>query len=57
LVRDDANFTECLNHCLAVFNNKIWVIGGRDVGNDYNTDVWPSKDCISWEMVNATTLF
>jgi len=34
---------------LAVFNNRIWIIGGYYLENEqYLSDIWYSEDCVNW---------
>ena len=40
------------NHSALVFDNKIWVLGGRERNTDYN-DVWWSNDGAAWTDANA----
>ena len=40
-----------------VFDNKIWITGGRQVDNYYNDDVWNSADGINWSRVTNTSGF
>jgi hypothetical protein len=36
-------------HALVVFNNKLWVIGGRDKDGELS-DIWSSSDGINWVL-------
>jgi dihydrofolate reductase len=38
-----------IDHTSAIFNNKIWVIGGARSG--YRNDVWHSDDGINWNQI------
>ena len=42
-------------HGSVVFNNKIWVIGGR--GNGYKNDVWHSSDGVNWTEATSSANF
>ena len=44
------------NHASVVFDNKIWVMGGRDgAGSSTNhNDVWSSTDGITWTQATAS---
>ena len=44
---DSANWSERIYHSSAVFNDKLWVIGGHDGSNRFN-EVWYSKDGVDW---------
>ena len=35
-------------HSNVVFNNKIWIIGGKENYGHYKNDVWSSSDGITW---------
>ena len=41
-----------LTHASVVFNNKMWVLGGRDESSNKN-DVWSSSDGINWTQATA----
>ncbi|KAK3608788.1 hypothetical protein CHS0354_006829 [Potamilus streckersoni] len=43
------------SHTSAVFDNALWVIGGRD--GSYKNDVWKSTDGINWTRVTAAAGF
>lgn len=53
-VNSDAEFKARLSHESVTFNDKIWVIGGRDRNGDRLSDVWSSADGKFWE--STTTL-
>ncbi len=38
----------------AVFNGKMWIIGGDDNSGHYQTDVWNSSDGLHWTQVAAS---
>ncbi|MBE8190524.1 MAG: hypothetical protein HAW58_06740 [Candidatus Thioglobus sp.] len=41
-----------LDHTSVIFDNKMWVLGGRD--NSRFNDVWSSSDGITWTQVTAS---
>lgn len=41
-------------HCVAVFDEKIWVFGGNSFGNEGSSDVWYSSDGIEWTELKDT---
>jgi len=48
------------DHQLVVYNNKLWLIGGRIITNfvgSYKNDVWSSNDGISWTQATANAAF
>lgn len=45
-------YTARQNHTSLVYNNKIWIIGGRNGGGGLN-DVWSSPDGANWTQVLA----
>ena len=64
---DGANFTNILTtgaspfagrrwHACAVFNGRIWLVGGQSDGGDLN-DVWSSADGISWTQATSAAAF
>lgn len=44
-------------HSLVVFNNKLWLIGGRDYNLNYFADVWRSDNGIDWKCVTKNANF
>ena len=46
-VNADAGFSPRQNHGVAVFDNRLWVIGG-DANRNYTNDVWSSHDGKIW---------
>jgi len=44
-------------HTSAIFDNKIWVIGGYDSLSQLKNDVWYSTDGIDWTQATAQTNF
>lgn len=38
----------------AVYNNKLWVVGGDHLTGNYQNDVWSSSDGVNWELVTDT---
>ncbi len=42
-------------HCVVVFNNKMWLLGGWQTATPtYCTDVWSSSDGVTWTLETAT---
>lgn len=52
-----ADFSPRYGHSSAVFQDKIWVFGGREPGNEYKDDVWYSTNGIDWTMAVQTAGF
>ncbi|MDB4293582.1 hypothetical protein N9954_09265, partial [Maribacter sp.] len=41
---------------MLVFDNKMWILGGKDVNNTYSAnEVWSSSDGITWTRVSENT--
>ncbi|MEO9022869.1 MAG: DUF6242 domain-containing protein [Ginsengibacter sp.] len=40
-----------------VYDNKIWLVGGKDNSGNYLNDVWNSTDGINWTEVTTNTQF
>lgn len=53
---NNASFSGRRGHSTVVFDNKIWVIGGRDV-NGHQNDVWYSTNGADWQMATASADF
>ncbi|MCY4045691.1 MAG: PKD domain-containing protein [Cellvibrionales bacterium] len=53
---NDAPFSARDQHQLVVFNNALWVIGGRDI-DGFKNDVWKSTDGKAWNKVDQVTSF
>jgi hypothetical protein len=51
-----AAFPARSNPAVFVYNNKIWVVGGKS-GATYLNDVWNSADGANWTQVTTTTAF
>ena len=49
-VAESSNLPKRIFYGAAVFNNKIWMIGGYD-GKSYQNDVWNSADGVIWKKV------
>lgn len=49
-------FAPRAGHDVAVFANKLWVIGGSLQNSDAN-DVWSSPDGVTWTLVQANAAF
>ena len=56
-VNADAAFLARTNPSVFVYNNKIWIAGGRDNGGNYLNDIWNSADGNTWTQVTPTTPF
>ena len=53
-----AEFGRKYGHSSAVFNNKIWVIGGFTLDNNQGfDDVWASENGIDWNLITASANF
>jgi dihydrofolate reductase len=50
---DSAGFTARFEHQAVVFDNKMWVIGGRSSADGIKNDVWSSEDGSKWTEVKA----
>lgn len=50
-----ANFSPRMGHQVAVFNNRLWLMGGFNL-NDYG-DVWSSQDGSNWVQETAKAEF
>ena len=59
LINATAGYTTRQGYSLAVFNNKMWMIGGEDTNTtlDPLNDVWYSTDGNIWTLVNGTAAF
>ena len=53
LENNAASFSGRYGHASVVFDNNMWVIGGRDELGRKN-DVWFSEEGISWFFTNDT---
>nr|WP_320161582.1 hypothetical protein [uncultured Methanoregula sp.] len=56
LVTDNAGFSPRSGSGVAVFNNRLWVIGGGTFDNSKN-DVWSSADGKNWTLVTDNASF
>lgn len=52
-----AAFPARSNPAVFVYNNQIWVVGGKTSGGVYLNDVWKSSDGANWTQVTTTTAF
>jgi hypothetical protein len=52
-----AAFPARSNPAVFVYNNQIWVVGGKTSGGIYLSDVWKSSDGATWTQVTTTTAF
>ncbi|MGJ8660366.1 MAG: Kelch repeat-containing protein, partial [Cellulophaga fucicola] len=58
LITTNAAFSERYGHSTVVFNNKMWIIGGRDkVSSNYLNDVWYSTDGVTWTEATDSANF
>ena len=48
LAVDSPGFAPRYNHSCLVFQDKLWVIGGRSWSDEFN-DIWSSEDGLSWK--------
>ncbi|MGB5555110.1 MAG: kelch repeat-containing protein, partial [Flavobacteriaceae bacterium] len=51
-----AEFSARAGHTSAVFDDKIWVIGGED-DDGFQNDVWSSTDGATWSLIGANANF
>jgi len=55
---EHARFSPRISFASAIFNNRLWVIGGMlNNPSTYFNDVWYSSDGISWTRATASALF
>jgi len=57
LATGNANFTPRYGHTGAVFNGKMWIIGGLDDSFITHNDIWSSNDGINWIQETAAAGF
>ncbi len=57
LATGNANFFPRYGHTGAVFNGKMWVIGGLDDTWTYYNDVWSSNDGVNWVQETSAAGF
>lgn len=57
LVRKNAAFPPRFSHTTLVADNRIWVIGGTDLQNNYYNDVWVSSNGADWEKAADNPLY
>lgn len=59
--RDATNpvFGTVMDHAVAVFQGKLWLVGGRTnfIDEGLNNRIWNSDDGVHWELVNANPAF
>ncbi len=53
-VSESSNLPQRIFYGLAVFDNKMWLLGGYD-GAAYHNDVWNSEDGVRWNRVAEKT--
>ncbi|WP_299186061.1 kelch repeat-containing protein [uncultured Aquimarina sp.] len=44
-------------HTLTVFNDQMWLIGGKNNSEEFLSDIWNSDDGITWSNVTMTAPF
>ena len=49
-ITDNASFSPRESHGVTVFDNRLWVIGGRVDPNELANDVWSSPDGKNWAL-------
>jgi len=58
---DEGQFKGRFNHASTVFDDKIWVVGGRtsvySADSSELNDVWASKDGIEWAQITSNASF
>ncbi|MEM7374741.1 MAG: hypothetical protein AAF587_39480 [Bacteroidota bacterium] len=53
LAVDNAPFQGRYNHEMLVYDDKMWIIGGRDVNKSYSAkQIWNSSDGVNWTLIN-----
>ncbi|MEM7097874.1 MAG: hypothetical protein AAF541_06395 [Pseudomonadota bacterium] len=45
------------NHAVAVFQDKLWVIGGDTLDSTFMADVWSSEDGLNWTQITDSAPF
>ena len=51
-ITSNAEFSKRQQHQVAVFDNKLWVVGGREgLSGDIKNDIWSSINGITWNRV------
>jgi hypothetical protein len=53
-VADSSNLPQRVFYGAAIFENKMWMVGGYD-GKRYLIDVWSSSDGVHWKQIVANT--
>lgn len=56
-VTASAPFIARTNPAVFVYDNKMWIVGGRDNGGKYLNEVWNSVDGNTWTQVSVNTPF
>jgi hypothetical protein len=54
---DHAAFSPRTSFSMAVYDDRMWVIGGMDTGNQLHNDVWYSTDGVTWIMATGSAAF
>ncbi|MFK7811490.1 MAG: kelch repeat-containing protein [Maribacter sp.] len=57
LVTENAAFSKRSFSSTTVFNDKIWVIGGKDESDNVLSDIWSSTDGLNWTLVTDVAPF
>ena len=47
-------FAPLFDHQMVVFNNKLWIIGGRKSDVLYSNEIWNSTDGASWTQATVS---
>ncbi|KAG1649002.1 Kelch repeat-containing protein 1 [Nymphon striatum] len=56
-VTSEAPFSSRFSHTSLVYNNLMWVIGGRNISNSYQNDVWYSANGTDWKIATSNADF
>lgn len=56
-VTDNAGWTPRIGHGTAVYDNKLWIIGGCNESSGFEKDVWCSEDGKTWTCVTNNAPF
>ncbi|WAC03085.1 hypothetical protein N7U66_05510 [Lacinutrix neustonica] len=50
---ENADYPKRINASAAAFNDKLWIVGGKDAGDIALDDIWSSTDGITWTYEGA----
>jgi len=50
-------FTARTEPAIFVYDNKMWVAGGKDNSGNYLNDLWNSADGVTWTQVSSSNIF